>query len=343
MPNSSSPPPPAIEAFVATPARLHLGFLDPSATLGRPFGSLGLTVDHFSTRLVLRPAADTTRVTHAQSVPASEAERALAHLHTLQRLAGKPAPIHLHLEAALPAHAGLGSGTQLALAVGRAFSTVHGLDLDTRTLASWLGRGRRSAIGIAGFDQGGLLLDGGPSALATTGPLLARLVLPVEWRVLLALDPRHEGLTAKQEAARLATIPPLPRESAADICHRVLMQILPAAADGGFADFAAGVSEIQRILGRHFSLAQGGGQFSSPAVGRLMAFLHENAGAGIGQSSWGPTGFAFFASQRAAEQALAAATEVCPAHLALHIVRPTVSGARVESRCAEPLSAPVSS
>lgn len=34
---------------VRAPGRLHLGFLDPSATLGRAFGNLGLVIDGFET------------------------------------------------------------------------------------------------------------------------------------------------------------------------------------------------------------------------------------------------------------------------------------------------------
>ena len=48
--------PPQAAVTVDAPARLHLGFLDPNATLGRAFGSLGLFVDGPGTRLVARRA-----------------------------------------------------------------------------------------------------------------------------------------------------------------------------------------------------------------------------------------------------------------------------------------------
>jgi len=35
----------AAQVTVAAPGRLHLGFLDPDGSLGRSFGSLGLTID----------------------------------------------------------------------------------------------------------------------------------------------------------------------------------------------------------------------------------------------------------------------------------------------------------
>ena len=39
--------------------------------------------------------------------------------------------------------------------------------------------------------------------------------------------------------------------------------------------------------------AQGGGRFTSAAVGRVAERLKALGAHGIGQSSWGPTGFAF--------------------------------------------------
>ena len=44
----------AAGVFASTSARLHLGFLDMSGTLGRRFGSLGLSIRAFHTTLELR-------------------------------------------------------------------------------------------------------------------------------------------------------------------------------------------------------------------------------------------------------------------------------------------------
>src|SRR4030095_15236654 len=110
------------------------------------------------------------------------------------------------------------AATQLALAIGCAFGLLLGEALGSQDIARITGRGRRSGVGIAGFDQGGLLLDGGPRAdgsrapPAAPPPLRARFVLPPAWRVVLALDPRVQGLAGDAERAALDTLPPLPRE-----------------------------------------------------------------------------------------------------------------------------------
>lgn len=330
-PPSAAPTPPAA-LRVQAPGRLHLGFLDPAGTLGRRFGSLGLVVDGLETVLELQRAGR-DEFSAADVHCAAELPRARAHLESLRRATGQLAPLRLHLAQALPAHAGFGSGTQLALAVGRAFSSLFGLALPTAKIARLTGRGLRSGVGIAGFDQGGLLLDGGPRADGEPAPLISRIALPSAWRVLLVLDPRARGLNGDEEKAALATLAPLPREGAAEICHEVLMRVLPGAAGAEFAPFAAGLTRMQRLLGQHFAAAQGGQVFASAAVGRLVEWIGTHTPAGVGQSSWGPTGFAVLPSADAAEAIVAAARTagMVDAALALHTVRAREHGAVVEA------------
>ena len=134
----------------------------------------------------------------------------------------------------------------------------------------WLGRGLRSGIGIAGFDQGGLLVDGGPGADGSPAPLLARLDMPQSWRIGVVQDKRHRGLSGGDERQALATLAPLPQAAAADVCHQVLMRVLPGAAAADFGLFAAGVTRMQQVLGDHFAPAQGGCAYASAAVARTL-------------------------------------------------------------------------
>ena len=319
------------------PGRLHLGFLDPAASLGRRFGSLGLVVDGFETVVELS-ASTTDRVSAASPAAQAEVERASVHLHTLRERSGQHQPLHLRLLQVLPAHAGFGSGTQLALAVGRAFARWHGLDVPTVTLAQWLARGLRSGVGIAGFDQGGLLLDGGPGAEGAPAPLLSRIALPAAWRTVIVCDPAHRGLSGDQERHAIASLPPLSQADAADICHQVLMRVLPGAASAEFEPFAIGISHLQRLLGAHFAPAQGGSAFTSTAVGQAVRWMGEKSGgdhtAATGQSSWGPTGFVIVPSQAHAQalvQAAQAAKVLDPA-LSVTIVSARNHGATVTER-----------
>ena len=324
-------PPSLPSVMLRAPGRLHLGFFDPAASLGRRFGSLGLVIDGFETEVALSAAA-ANNVSASGVAEQAEIERAGAHLHRLQQHSGRPEPMHLRLLRVLPAHAGFGSGTQLALAIARAFAQWHGLDVGTPELAQWLGRGARSGIGIAGFDHGGLLVDGGPGADGSPAPLLSRLPLPEAWRVLVVQDSAQQGLSGPDERRAIATLPPLPQALAADICHQVLMRVLPGAACAQFAPFAAGITRIQQALGQHFAPAQGGSAYTSAAVGLLVEWIGAaGQGAAIGQSSWGPTGFAIFPSLAQAEAVIdaARAANVAAPCLSLNIVAGRNRGATV--------------
>ena len=123
---------------VDAPARLHLGFLDPSGSLGRRFGSIGLVIDGPATQVDIG-AANTDAMLAATSTAQLELTRAAEYLQRLREHTGRRQPLRLRLRQVLPPHAGLGSGTQLALAIGRAFTRWQGLDVDAPTLATWLG------------------------------------------------------------------------------------------------------------------------------------------------------------------------------------------------------------
>jgi len=191
-----------------------------------------------------------------------------------------------------------------------------------------LGRGERSGIGIAGFDHGGLLLDGGPGHDSRPAPLLARSEFPEAWRIILVMDQAMHGLHGSEERKAMASLPPFAEERAAAMCHQVLMRILPAALEADFRPFAEGVTAVQRQIGDYFADAQGGSMFTSERVGSAVEWIGRRHVAGIGQSSWGPTGFAIVASEEEAEDAVRAAREagVVSGRLRIQIVKGRNSG-----------------
>ena len=289
----SSPPPESVG--VDCPARLHLGFLDLNGGLGRRFGGIGLAIDGFATRLTIRTSAQ-------MRVEGAESERILTYVTTINRHLGLNGAYHLHIENTAPAHAGLGSGTAIALAVAAGVRTLHRFDLAPQEDAAALGRGARSGLGIAAFAGGGLVVDGSRGSSTLVPPVVARAYFPDAWRALLVLDAGRQGLHGRAESTAFADLPPFPAEIAAHLCHRVLMQGLPAVAEIDFAGFGAAVTEIQKHLGDYYAPLQGGGRFTSAAVGDVLKKLERNGAAGIGQSSWGPTGFAFAPSEREADR-----------------------------------------
>lgn len=280
---------------VTAPARLHLGFLDLNGGLGRRYGSIGLAIDAPATELVLTRAATTSATGPEQA----RVMRLLTRFRDERAIAGNHRADVLQ---AIPPHAGLGSGTQLALAVGAALAALEGMALPPRALAEQADRGLRSAIGMAAFIDGGFLVDGGKGAQETAPPLLVRMPFPADWRALLVLDPAAEGVHGEREIEAFASLPPLPAEATAHVCRLVLMRLLPGLAEHDLNAFGSALTEIQTIVGGHFATAQGGSPWTSPKVARLIARLAAAGAVGIGQSSWGPTGFAFVADENAAQR-----------------------------------------
>lgn len=309
-------------ARVETPARLHLGFLDLNGDLGRRFGSIGLSIDGFSTRLSVERAAAFQTLGEEQS-RAARLSRRLA-----ERL-GVALSERVTVETAIPAHAGLGSGTQLALALGAAFRRLHGRAPDAADDAVWLDRGARSGVGAALFTRGGLVVDAGRGPDTTLPPVIARLDFPADWRVLVLTDAGMLGVHGEAERAAFARLPPFPAATAAEICRRVLMQALPGVIERDLAGFGDAITEIQGMVGDHFAPAQGGGRFTSAAAARVAGRLQALGAVGLGQSSWGPTAFAF-APDDAAARAMAARAEPERDGVAIRICAAVNHGALIE-------------
>jgi beta-RFAP synthase len=307
---------------VTTAARLHLGFLDLTGDLGRRFGSVGLAIDAFETRVELREASRFEAV-------GEDRERA-AHLALrIAESLGLDTTTKLIVSSAIPAHAGFGSGTQLALAIASAFRRLAGLPIDVRADARLLDRGVRSGVGAALFERGGLAVDAGRGKNADIPPVVARVDFPGDWRVLLILDPRMEGAHGEAERRAFAGLPPLPAEASNEICRRTLMQILPGAAEQDLAAFGEGLTKIQEIVGDHFASAQGGGRFASVSVGSAAARLKALGARGIGQSSWGPTGFAFASDPDEAEYVARRAKAECEPGVDIRICNAQARGAEI--------------
>lgn len=314
----------AQEAVVEAKARLHLGFLDMNFGLGRKFGSLGLAIDQPAIRLKL------SRHSMAPNVKCARAEV------ILERLKQQFAPgerLSIAIEHSIPSHAGLGSGTQLALAVGAAFHAIHRQEVDARAIAATLDRGARSGIGAGIFEKGGFLVDGGKGASSDPAPLVARQPFPEDWRILLVFDDALTGVHGEEERSVFATMPRGSEEMAGAFCRLTLLQILPALVEKDLKAFGDGIRAIQDGMGQLFSSFQGGSGFRSPCVREVLAWLDKQGINGSGQSSWGPTGFVFLAQNQAESVLLEAQRRFAgKGNLRFSLVRGFNRGARITVR-----------
>ena len=280
---------------VTAPSRLHFGLFhvptggeaEPGVPL-RVFGGVGLMIDQPGVVVSARPAASW----QFEGILASRAQ-VFAHRFTAG-MEPAPAPLQVLVERCPAEHTGLGVGTQLGLAVAKALAVETGIpDLTAIELARRVGRGERSAIGVHGFDRGGLIVEPGKAPGEEVSPLLTRVILPEEWRIAVfaphGLD-RWHGSREHQAFAR-AGASPRPPGVTDTLCRIALLGMLPAAVAGDLAGFSEAVHEFNRRAGEPFAATQGG-TYASSDVEKLIHAITRKGVRGSGQSSWGPSVFA---------------------------------------------------
>jgi beta-ribofuranosylaminobenzene 5'-phosphate synthase len=270
--------------FVEAPARLHFGVLDLRGRLGRCFGGLGAAIPSPSLLLEGSLAESTT-------AEGPDAERAIEFAGRFLAYHRLPGGIHLTVHRSIPSHVGLGSGTQLGLAVARALAELHGLGTDPVELARATARGKRSAIGTWTFARGGFIVEGGRKpGTEEVAPLLARFPIPDSWHCVVAVPSGRSGLSGDAEARAFEELPSPPDREVERVSHLVLMQLLPALVEADLPSFGQALSAVQRITGAWFA-AQQGGVFAPGETEQLIASMAGWGAAGVGQSSWGPAAY----------------------------------------------------
>lgn len=270
---------------VTTGARLHFGLLVRGKADRQAFGGLGLMIDEPRFSLTVR-RAEADRIAASPGATA-RIQQVLSRLRT----AGpKPAcDVTVHEE--IPPHAGLGSGTQLALALAAA---IHRLDdrncPPVAKFARLTGRGQRSAIGTVGFAAGGLILDDGRPEGDHSDAVTTRHDFPADWRFVLITPPKHQGLSGDSERDAFRQMPPMsdPQLRRLDDLLRRLPEVIHRR---DFAACSAALDEFGRRVGEYFAPIQGG-VFASPSMASLADKLRASGIQGVGQTSWGPTVFA---------------------------------------------------
>jgi beta-ribofuranosylaminobenzene 5'-phosphate synthase len=286
---------PRVSVFVEAPARLHFGVLDLRGSLGRSFGGLGAAIPCPSLLLEATPGA-------AVAAQGPDAERAADFARRFLAFHRLSDGVRLTVHRAAPSHAGLGSGTQLGLAVARALAELHGLSTDPVELARAVGRGKRSAIGTWTFALGGFIVEGGRRlGSEEMAPLLARFAIPESWRCVVAVPHGARGLSGEAEARAFEQLPTPPDGEVERVSHLVLMQLLPALVEGDLPSFGGALSAVQRITGAWFA-AQQGGVFAPGPSERLVADMASWGAAGVGQSSWGPAVYGLVESEPEARE-----------------------------------------
>ncbi len=282
---------------IQTPSRLHFGLLSWGENAARRFGGIGLMID--------RPGLEIEALeSEAWQAEGPLADRALRDVEAIAERIGKDQvpPCRLVIRRAAPEHAGLGTGTQLGLALAKLLSIRAGRpDELGPTLAEWAGRGRRSGIGLHGFDLGGLIVDGGRKSDDGVPPMVARHAFPEAWRVLVVLPKSRPGLHGGDELRAFLKLPPVPQALADRLCRIVLLGMLPALVERDLLTFGEALEELQLFVGLGFAPVQAG-LYSGQLAQKIVDCLRFLRLRGVGQSSWGPAIYAFDVSDEDRER-----------------------------------------
>ena len=266
---------------VKTPARLHLGLIDMNGDLGRMFGGLGVGIDHPNI-IVEAQNAENFSVTGQETELATILAKRFFSAYKVQP------KVHINVVQAIPAHIGLGSGTQFSLAIATALASLLDVEATIPELAVAMGRARRTAVGTSIFEGGGFVVDGGKKLNTTKcPPLIYRQPFPSEWRFIVAVPNLREGLSNSEENHAFDRLTKMPAEDAGQICRLIMLKLLPALAEHDIESFGIAFTKIQIITGNHFAQAQGG-TYASLGAAECVEYLKKVGTYGVGQSSWGP-------------------------------------------------------
>ena len=291
--------------IVETPSRIHMTLIDLNGSQGRIDGGVGLTLEKPRLVVEMEPGDREIEIEFNQSHELTQ--KVINDYEGKIKAAAEQMIRHLQLEDGFrfivqetyPPHSGLGSGTQLSLAVGKLISQINDLDMEAVEIAKIVGRGGTSGIGVASFDKGGFIIDGGhlkddkpdflPSSAsdALPPPIIVRYDFPLEWKVILVIPNVEKGVHGPKEINIFQEYCPIPLEEVQRLSHLLLMKMMPAVVEEDLDAFGEAINSIQNIGFKKIE-----NQLQNPLIGEIMQLLRDAGAPGVGMSSFGPTIYA---------------------------------------------------
>lgn len=266
---------------VKTPSRVHLGILDLSGKSGRLYGGVGVGLKRPNVVLTAKESKRFKVTGEQKELVRPMAKKILDHFNVSRK-------VSIDIKETIPQHVGLGSGTQLALALGTALSGLFELDITTEEIALMFGRGRISGVGIGVFKEGGFVVDGGHKQIVpSVPPITFHRRFPKDWVFVVAIPKSRKGFFGKDEVSAFQKVVPGSSATAEKICWLLQMEMLPSLVEEDIYSFGKSIIAIDRLVGSYFKKAQSG-IYREKVSGELIRTMMDNGASGAGQSSWGP-------------------------------------------------------
>ncbi|MHA1149117.1 MAG: beta-ribofuranosylaminobenzene 5'-phosphate synthase [Promethearchaeota archaeon] len=328
---------------ITTPCRIHLSLIDENGYTGRVDGGIGLMLDQPNVVLEVSNSADEFAIEcdHYYRESVHVINEKASKVFKLLKISNKN--FHFNLKKYYPSHVGLGSKTQLSLAIGTAIARLKGMNIPTRNITKFVERGGTSGIGWKGFETGGFILDGGhdfglgkekesflpSSASIEADPALTilRYNIPENWRFVLVIPNVRPGANGEEEVEIFKKYTPIPREEVNEVSHQILMKVIPGLLKNDLKCFGEGLKRIQSIGFKNIEIS-----LQQQIVKDLLKLFEDNGVKAYGMSSFGPSVIGITESDEAAERLKFLVSEFIKevgGHI--YICKPNNSGVKIET------------
>ena len=314
---------------ITTGSRLHFGLICSEPAARWRFGGIGVMLRQPTWRLSVTPIVSDEDAIEATDDICQRIQEFLRRIRSYHHMTS----LRIDVQQAVPFHTGLGSGTQLGLALSAAseLMTHRRLQEDPFQLAQLACRAERSAIGTVGFTRGGFLVDHGESNGESTRRQVDRFVFPDDWRFVLAHPEDSQGLSGEKERNFFGQRIHMPQSLVENLAQQVLQEIIPAVREKQFEAFATSLENYGQTIGTFYAAEQGG-VFAHPVMTQLATHLRAAGVSGMAQSSWGPLIGIPAGSQRHAEEIVRLIPDcIGSRRLAITISEPLNTGATIRS------------
>ncbi len=286
--------------IIKTPSRLHMCLIDMSGEYGRTDGGIGLTINQ--PNLILKGTeSNSNNITvdfkndvGIDAKPECQ-NKVIETAEKIRKFYDIEAGFDFEVFQTYPAHSGLGSGTQIALATAKIMTETMGIHDNSFKLSSIVGRGGTSGIGTFSFDYGGFIVDGGhslkdkseflPSSASDVKPpqLLGHYDFPEDWDILVAIPRDNEHINGQREINIFQTYCPIAKSEVEQMSHIIFMNLIPFLLEEQIEEFGYCIDQIQNKGFKKIELS-----LQPPKLINLMNYMRDCGAYGVGMSSFGP-------------------------------------------------------
>jgi beta-ribofuranosylaminobenzene 5'-phosphate synthase len=287
---------------ITTPCRIHATLIDMNGSIGRIDGGIGFTLSNPSWKIDFETTeSPPIMIDVPKEVGGNYIDVLVSDVLKNFGSSSDKARISIKVRGIIPRHVGLGSKTQLALALGDGISRLLKLDntpLSKEILASIVKRGGTSGIGVTSYFHGGAIIDGGhefgvgkekesflPSSAssASPAPVLSRDDLPVGWRAVIGIPMLEKGAHDAEEVGIFKHYCPVPIAEVQQLSHVILMKLLPAIKQQRFNEICACINIFQNTGFKKVEV-----DLRGKAYRRMLQDWRDAGAPCSGMSSFGP-------------------------------------------------------